>query len=333
MKNKTGKKVLYYAILAILLGVFCFSGYQIYSYYSEQNASKSLNQEIVREYTIRKTGEAKEFFEVDFDQLRQQNEDVTAWLYLPDSVINYPVLQHGDNDYYLTRQIDGSYNKNGSIFMDYRNASDFSDRNTIIYGHHMRTGNMFGKLVNFKSDSYYQQHDHMFIMTPQVTYRLELLCGQRALEYLSLSWQQNSAVGRELSVKPDKTAQAVERLLGEVQSLKARCAGLEEAEFHRLAEEHRGAGNVLLVQPPMEPDSVRRLCDAVSRTCSGRCAVFAGTDGGYKYAVIHPEQDITPFTKAMNAALRGRGGGRDGFAQGSAACTEEEIRRFWAENT
>ncbi|MBS1337653.1 MAG: alanyl-tRNA editing protein, partial [Oscillospiraceae bacterium] len=163
--------------------------------------------------------------------------------------------------------------------------------------------------------------------------RLELLCGQRALEYLSLSWQQNSAVGRELSVKPDKTAQAVERLLGEVQSLKARCAGLEEAEFHRLAEEHRGAGNVLLVQPPMEPDSVRRLCDAVSRTCSGRCAVFAGTDGGYKYAVIHPEQDITSFTKAMNAALRGRGGGRDGFAQGSAACTEEEIRRFWAENT
>ena len=115
--------------------------------------------------------------------------------------------------------------------------------------------------------------------------RLELMCGQRALEYLSLSWQQNSAVGRELSVKPDKTAQAVERLLGEVQSLKA------------------------------------------------RCAVFAGTDGGYKYAVIHPEQDITPFTKAMNAALRGRGGGRDGFAQGSAACTEEEIRRFWAENT
>lgn len=55
MKNKTGKKVLYYAILAILLGVFCFSGYQIYSYYSEQNASTSLNEEIVREYTIRKT--------------------------------------------------------------------------------------------------------------------------------------------------------------------------------------------------------------------------------------------------------------------------------------
>ena len=88
----------------------------------------------------------------------------------------------------------------------------------------------------------------------------------------------------------------------------------------------------MLVQPPMEPDSVRRLCDAVSRTCSGRCAVFAGTDGGYKYAVIHAGQDISPLVKEMNAALHGRGGGRNGFAQGSAACTEEEIRRFWAES-
>ena len=162
--------------------------------------------------------------------------------------------------------------------------------------------------------------------------RLELLCGQRALAYLALTWQETGAVGRALSVKPGKTAEAVERLLGEVQSLKARCAGLEEAEFQHLAEANRDAGNVLLVQPPMEPDSVRRLCDAVSRTCGGRCAVFAGADGGYKYAVIHPGQDISALVKAMNAALHGRGGGRDGFAQGSAACTEEEIHRFWSEN-
>ena len=82
----------------------------------------------------------------------------------------------------------------------------------------------------------------------------------------------------------------------------------------------------------MESDSVRRLCDAVSRSCGGRCAVFAGADGSYKYAVIHPGQDISPLIKALNAQLHGRGGGRDGFAQGSAACTEEEIRRFWAES-
>lgn len=163
--------------------------------------------------------------------------------------------------------------------------------------------------------------------------RLELLCGQRALAYLALNWEQNSAVGRALSVKPGKTAEAVERLLGEVQSLKARCAAMEEQSFASLAQEHRGAGNVLLVQPAMEPDAVRRLCDAVSQSCGGRCAVFAGEDGSYKYAVIHAGQDISPLVKEMNAALHGRGGGRNGFAQGSAACTEEELRRFWAENT
>ena len=62
---------------------------------------------------------------MDFDQLRQKNADAVGWLYLPDTTINYPVLQHGDNDYYLNRQIDGSYNRNGSIFMDYRSAPDF----------------------------------------------------------------------------------------------------------------------------------------------------------------------------------------------------------------
>ena len=79
----------------------------------------------------------------------------------------------------------------------------------------------------------------------------------------------------------------------------------------------------------MSSDGVRRLCDAVSAQCGGRCAVFAGADGGYKYAVIHPGQDISALVKHMNRALNGRGGGRDGFAQGSVAATAEEIRAFF----
>ena len=160
--------------------------------------------------------------------------------------------------------------------------------------------------------------------------RLELVCGGRALDVLTQSWEQNSAIGRSLSAKPDKTAAAVSRLLGEVQSLKARCAALEEESFLRLAEENRDRGDVVLVQPEMDSDAVRRLCDAVSRTCGGRCAVFAGSDGGYKYAVIHAGHDIAPLIKEMNAALHGRGGGRDGFAQGSVACTVQELGDFWA---
>ena len=159
--------------------------------------------------------------------------------------------------------------------------------------------------------------------------RLDVLFGQRALDYLALNWQQNSAIGRELSVKPDATHAAVTRLKEELAAVKQRCDALETAQFESLAAQYDGAGNVLLVQPPMESDAARRLCDMTAARCGGRCAVFAGQNGAYRYAVIHPGADIRELIKSMNAALNGRGGGRDGFAQGSAACTEADIRNFW----
>ena len=159
--------------------------------------------------------------------------------------------------------------------------------------------------------------------------RLELLCGQRAVDYLSMNWQQNRAIGRELSVKPDATHAAVTRLKDELAALKQRCDTLETENFAALAERYAGAGNVVLARPAMEPDAVRRLCDAVAQSCGGRCAVFAGDEGAYKYAVIHPGADIRELVKTMNAALHGRGGGRDGFAQGSAACAEQDIHSFF----
>ena len=159
--------------------------------------------------------------------------------------------------------------------------------------------------------------------------RLELLCGKRALDYLAANWQQNSAIGRALSVKPDATCGAVLRLKEELSALKQRCDALETERFAALAAQYEGAGDVLLIRPPMEPDAARRLCDMVAARCGGRCAVFAGQDGAYKYAVIHPGADIRGLIKEMNTALNGRGGGRDGFAQGSAACGEADIRAFF----
>ena len=159
--------------------------------------------------------------------------------------------------------------------------------------------------------------------------RLELLCGQRALRCLAQSWEQNRAIGQALSVKPEKTFAAVERLQNELAAVKARADRLEEDAFAQIARAHAGAGDVLLLREEMSSDGVRRLCDAVSAQCGGRCAVFAGADGGYKYAVIHPGQDISALIKHMNQALNGRGGGRDGFAQGSVAATAEEIRAFF----
>ena len=121
-------------------------------------------------------------------------------------------------------------------------------------------------------------------------------------------------------MKPDATHAAVTRLKEDLSAVKQRCDALETEHFASLAAQYDGAGNVLLVQPPMESDAARRLCDMTAARCGGRCAVFA---------VIHPGADIRELIKTMNAALNGRGRGRDGFAQGSAACTEAEIRSFF----
>ena len=159
--------------------------------------------------------------------------------------------------------------------------------------------------------------------------RLELLCGQRAMDYLAMTWEQNRAVGQALSVKPQATATAVAKLQTELSALRQRVAQLEEASFAATAEACRGRGDVLLVTESLQGDGVRRLCDNLSQVCGGRAAVFAGAEGAYRYAVIHPGHDLSPLVKALNAALHGRGGGRDGFAQGSVAATEAEIRAFF----
>ena len=141
------------------------------------------------------------------------------------------------------------------------------------------------------------------------------------------------AIGQRLSVKPVDSEAAVERLEGELTSLKLRCAQLEESVFESMAKEQAGKGNVLLFQPAMRPDSVRRLMDAVSKTCGGLAAVFAGEEGHYAYALGRADgQDISPLVKAMNTVLHGRGGGRSGFAQGSVETERNAIESFFKEN-
>ena len=162
--------------------------------------------------------------------------------------------------------------------------------------------------------------------------RIELLCGQRALDYLSRTWEQAKTIGQHLSVKPVDVAAAVERLEGELSALKMRCAGLEEAVFAGIAAEQAGKGNVLLFQPPMKPDSVRKLADAVSKACGGLAAVFAGEGSHYAYALGRADgQDISAAVKALNGALHGRGGGRNGFAQGSVEAVQSAIEAFFKE--
>ncbi len=111
---------------------------------------------------------------VNFEALDTLPGNAIGWLYLPDSVINYPVMQAEDNSYYLNHLADGSYNSNGSLFLDRRNASDFSDENSVIYGHYMRSGKMFGTLQSYSSQEYYETHPVIYLTTREGKYRIEV---------------------------------------------------------------------------------------------------------------------------------------------------------------
>ena len=160
--------------------------------------------------------------------------------------------------------------------------------------------------------------------------RLEILCGKRALDYLGGTYDQARAIGQQLSVKPLNTLAAVERLEAELAAAKVRTSHLEEAVFESIARENEGAGDVVLFQPSMKSDSVRRLADAVAHRCGGLAAVFAGEDGQYAYALVRSDaRDISALVKEMNKALNGRGGGRNGFAQGSVHAAPGDIQDFF----
>ena len=160
--------------------------------------------------------------------------------------------------------------------------------------------------------------------------RIEILCGQRALSNLGKTYDQAKAIGQKLSVKPQDTLAAVERLEAELSTAKYRMAELETAVFEAIARENEGKGDVVLFQSPMRGDSVRRLADAVAHASGGLACVFAGEDGQYSYAMVQADaEDISALVKEMNTTLNGRGGGRNGFAQGSVQTDKASIEAFF----
>ena len=110
----------------------------------------------------------------DLSQFFRDYPDAIGWIYCPDTPIDYGVVEHEDNDYYLHRFYDGSYSVGGSLFVDCVNARDFSDDNTVIYGHHMNDGTKFARVSYYKDQYYYDEHPVMYISTPSMNYRLEL---------------------------------------------------------------------------------------------------------------------------------------------------------------
>ena len=121
--------------------------------------------------------QALSLVEIDFPAWQSLNSDVQAWIQNESIRVDYPILKSPDNEYYLTRDLDLSYKAMGSIFFDYRNKTDFSDPNTIIYGHNFDNGLMFSNLVWYKSQQFYEQNPVYYLYTPEQVYRVDIAAG------------------------------------------------------------------------------------------------------------------------------------------------------------
>ncbi len=113
---------------------------------------------------------------VDFAALQEDTcADIYAWISIPDTRIDYPVLQHpSDDTYYLNYNLDGSKGYPGCIYTERENSRDFSDFNTVIYGHNMKNGSMFHDLHSYEDESFLSDHPYVYIYTPDRVLRYRI---------------------------------------------------------------------------------------------------------------------------------------------------------------
>jgi len=184
------KRKLILSFLAVLFAaVFIVSAVNVYTVLKEYQQADAAYQQLQDEFVVTPTTvsttapvEDVPFVEtsgitVDFAKLTATNEDVIGWIYCADTPINYPVLQAADNDAYLHTGLDGKYLRSGSIFADYRNGDIGTDDQYILYGHSMKNKTMFGSLMGYKKQAYYDAHPVLYYLTPDAEYRIELFAG------------------------------------------------------------------------------------------------------------------------------------------------------------
>lgn len=157
--------------------------------------------------------------------------------------------------------------------------------------------------------------------------RLELLCGKRAYEFLSMNYTENKAVAVKLSASEDKTSAYVEKLMEDHLSVKAEMEMQNEELLKKWAGAFNKEEKILVIEDWLSPVMGRKLADLAADRCL-MIAVFSAGKGGYNYSLIERGGDISGFVKEMNNALSGRGGGRDGFAQGSVKADRKQIESY-----
>ena len=188
-KNKSIKDwAIFLTLVLIAAACILYLAHYFYENRRGEEEFESLREETETEETVpveatEETVETEEETEetiycdpvYDFNELQTQNEDIYAWIVVPGTMIDYPVLQSETDNYYLDYNLDHSKGYPGCIYTNKCNAKDFSDYNTVLYGHNMRKGTMFGSLHRYEDREFFDTYQEIFVYTPdrRLTYEVK----------------------------------------------------------------------------------------------------------------------------------------------------------------
>lgn len=163
------KKIMYWILIWLLLFVLSFSLINLYQVWNTKEISnkavKELKANVVKD----------QYLEPDWDALKRSNPEIIGWIYIPRTSINFPVVKkENDNKYYLTHNAMLQYDELGAIFMDGYAPADFSETNTIIYGHSVIGGGMFTDLKNFATQDFFESTPYYYLLTPSQNYKVKV---------------------------------------------------------------------------------------------------------------------------------------------------------------
>lgn len=184
-KNQKKKNNLLNILILVCCVVFLYSSYQLFNYYKEYKTNNKvysdLNKIVIEEtdLSLDDGGKLLRAPKINMSQLTQINSDVVGYIMIPDTKISYPILYHNDMTKYIDHDVYLNYSRSGAIFMDSNNNIDFNDDNTIIYGHQMKDGTMFGDLTKyFRSSDYVNQHRYIYLYLEDELRLYEIFAGR-----------------------------------------------------------------------------------------------------------------------------------------------------------
>lgn len=164
-KRKSKGKIVYILLIILFLVMIVFSSMKIIKWYLNNNENKKIKNELSDMVTVNENASNdKDKYTIDFNDLKNINQDAIAWLKVNGTDIQYVIVKANNNDYYLRRNFNKQYNVAGWPFADYKNKFDGTDKNIVIYGHNMLSNAMFGTLPNILKEDWYNNEENYNIL-------------------------------------------------------------------------------------------------------------------------------------------------------------------------